>query len=113
MIDLWASWCSSCRRHSKALKPVYEEFSPKGFTIVGVAREWKDAELARKAVKKDGYPWLNLVDVGDANAIWAKYRCPNGGGKVVLVDPEGVIVAVNPSAEDVRAYLTEFYSTHE
>ena len=29
------------------------------------------------------------------------------------VDPEGVIVAVNPSAEDVRAYLTEFYSTHE
>lgn len=59
------------------------------------------------------YPWLNLVDVGDANAIWAKYRCPNGGGKVVLVDPEGVIVAVDPSAEDVRAYLTEFYSTHE
>lgn len=113
VIDLWASWCSSCRRHSKALKPVYEEFSPKGFTIVGVAREWEDAELARKAVKKDGYPWLNLVDVGDANAIWAKYRCPNGGGKVVLVDPEGVIVAVNPSAEDVRAYLTEFYSTHE
>lgn len=23
VIDLWASWCSSCRRHSKALKPVY------------------------------------------------------------------------------------------
>ncbi len=110
LIDLWASWCSPCRRLSKSMIPVYEEFAPKGFVIVGIAREFGSADAAVKAVKKDGYPWLNLVEIDDANGIWAKYRCPNSGGRMFLVDADGVIVAVEPTAEEVREYLAGFYA---
>lgn len=111
LIDLWASWCGGCRRTSKSMIPVYEEFSPKGFKIVGLARETGNTSNMAKAIEKDGYPWLNLVELDDKNSIWAKYRCPGAGGKVLLVNPEGEIILVNPSAQDVRAILSHVYSS--
>ena len=37
-IDLWASWCGSCRRRAIALKPLYEKYKDKGFQVIGIAR---------------------------------------------------------------------------
>lgn len=110
LIDLWASWCGGCRKTSKSMIPVYNEFAPKGFKIVGIAREQGNTEKMAKAIEKDGYPWLNLVELDDEQSIWAKYRCSGAGGKVLLVDPQGKIISVNPNAEDVRDYLQLFYA---
>ena len=89
--------------------PVWEEFAPKGFTIVGVAREYRTADKAVKAIEADGYRWLNLLELDDAGHIWDLYRVSNAAGGTFLVDPDGTIVAVSPTAEEVRAYLTEFF----
>lgn len=109
LIDLWASWCGGCRKTSKSMIPVYEEFAPKGFKIVGVARESGNTDAMVKAIEKDGYPWLNLVELNDATSLWAKYRIPGGGGSTFLVDPQGKILMVNPSASDVRQILQFYY----
>jgi len=106
LIDLWASWCGSCRRTSISMIPVYEKYKDKGFTVIGVARERDVAHMIR-AAEQDKYPWLNLVELNDRGKIWQKYGIGNAGGGVFLVDETGIIITVNPTAEQVAVILEE------
>ncbi len=104
LIDLWGSWCAPCRRLSKSMIPVYEEYKDRGFTIVGIARE-RNVDAMKKAIAKDGYPWLNLIELNDSARIWEKYGVSNSGGTTILVGRDGKILAIHPSADEVKAIL--------
>ena len=106
LIDLWASWCGPCRQTAKSMIPVYEKYKDRGFTIVGVAREGNREDM-RRALAQDGYPWLNLLDLHGKNKIWNKYGVEGSGGITVLVDRDGTILAVAPTAEEVEQILQE------
>ena len=105
LIDFWASWCGPCRRLSKSMIPVYEKYKDRGFTIVGVARE-RDAEAMRKAIGRDKYPWLNLIELNDRIKLWNNYGM-RGGGNKFLVDRDGTILAIDPKPEKLEAILKE------
>lgn len=107
LIDLWASWCGPCRRLSSSMIPVYEMFKNKGFTVVGIARENNNTDAMKKAIEQDKYPWLNLVELNDKGNIWEMYGAGNSGGCTYLVDREGVILAIHPTAEEVTKILKE------
>ena len=106
LIDLWASWCGSCRRTSKSMIPLYEKYKERGFTVVGVARESKREDMER-ALARDGYPWLNLLELQDEHKIWERYGVSRAGGITVLVDRDGTILAIHPTAEEVERILQE------
>jgi hypothetical protein len=86
--------------------PLYNKYKDKGFTVVGVASELESEDM-RLAVEKDGYPWLNLLELSDENDIWSKYGVNYAGGITVLVDCDGTILAIKPTADEVERILKE------
>lgn len=106
LIDLWASWCGPCRSNSKQMIPIYEAYRDRGFTVVGVAREMNNDAAMRRAIEKDGYPWLNLVELDDRAHIFDLYGLRYSAGGTVLVGRDGTILAVNPKPEEVERILS-------
>ena len=87
--------------------PVYEEFRDKGFVVIGVARERDSSAAAEAAVKLDKYQWENLVELNDAEQIWVKYGIGNAAGSDFLIDENGIIVAINPTIDEIRDFLKQ------
>ncbi|MBK3515839.1 peroxiredoxin family protein [Carboxylicivirga marina] len=105
VIDLWATWCGPCIAKSRALVPVYDEFKDSGFTIVGVAGEYKNTDGLAYMIDKHNFSWSHLVELDKKHRVWEKYGIPNVGGRKFLVDEKGIILAIDPSADDVRKVL--------
>ena len=107
LLDFWGSWCGACIANSKLMMPVYKNFKQKGFQVIGIAREYKNTKGLKIALKRDKYPWLNLLELDDRHAIWNKYAISNSGGMMILLGKTGEILAIDPSPEQVRRYLTK------
>lgn len=105
IVDLWASWCGPCRKNSVSMIPLWEKYHDKGFMIVGAAREYKDDNKWRKALDKDGCPWIQLIAMEKDHNIWESYGIASGAGGTFLVDRTGVIIKVNPSIDEIEDVL--------
>ncbi|UKJ09180.1 TlpA disulfide reductase family protein [Solitalea lacus] len=107
LLDLWATWCGPCIANSKRMLPIYAEYKDKGFTIVGVAGEYKTLNTVVRFLEKEKWPWLNLVELDKKNKIWQKYGKDHSGGGIFLIDKEGKIIAIDPTAEEVKQTLAK------
>ena len=103
-INLWASWCGSCRRHAKSLIPLYNKYKDRGFQIISFARETRKGAM-EEAEEREGYPWKSQVELNDRHQIWLRNGLGDAGGGGYLIDNDGTILAVYPSAGELEAIL--------
>jgi len=106
-IDLWSTFCGPCIIKSRSMIPIYKEFKDKGFTICGVAGEIKNTDAMRKIIEKEKFPWINLVELDHKNQIWERYGVTRSAGATFLIDKDGKILAIDPTAEQVRKILND------
>jgi thiol-disulfide isomerase/thioredoxin len=105
LLNLWGSWCGPCIAKSRTMVPILNTYGDKGFGIVGVAREYKNTKNLQERLKLETFDWLNLVDLDDQHQIWSQFGISNAAGMMILLNQEGKILAIDPSASEVKEVL--------
>ena len=72
LLDFWATWCGPCMAEMPNVVKAYESFHAKGFEILGVTLDNKDAvEKIRSTEKDKGMAWPQIYDGGGWKAAIA------------------------------------------
>ena len=64
MINFWATWCAPCRREMPAFIELQEKYKDKGFTIIGIALDEKQAVIDFTDPMGMNYPILMAEQEG-------------------------------------------------
>jgi thiol-disulfide isomerase/thioredoxin len=103
LIDFWAVWCAPCVAEMPVLHAAYEKYGPAGFTILSASFDDAPEDVARFRSKTAwSMPWVHAF-VGDdwTSDIVTAFQIP-GLPRTVLVDRDGVIVAVDSDLRGAR-----------
>ena len=110
LVDIWASWCSACRRGIPHIKEAYALYHSRGLDIVSVSIDTKRKNWI-EAVRQEAMPWPQVAANLLSDAELLKYGrvpeyatlCSSGdflGAYLgigvplgLLFDPQGKLVA--------------------
>ncbi len=91
MINFWATWCPPCRKEIPAFVELQEKYKDKGFTIVGIALDKKQAVIDFTDPMGVNYPIL----MGDGEGVALSKAYGNRLGVLpftIIIDRKGNIV---------------------
>ncbi|MDO8928748.1 MAG: TlpA disulfide reductase family protein, partial [Bacteroidota bacterium] len=104
LVDFWYSSCGPCRAQFSSLKNLYNQFSNKGFEIVGISVDKaKDKKKWEETIVNDQLIWQQYWDINgkDAHKL-SIYSYPTN----FLVDHTGKIIAKNISLGELEETLS-------
>lgn len=104
LVDFWASWCAPCRKEIPNLKKLYEKYSSKGFEIVSISIDKKDADW-EKALKEEKLVWPNYLDTKGASDALNVKAIP----AMFLIDDKGIIIAEKIRGEELENKLADLF----
>jgi thiol-disulfide isomerase/thioredoxin len=97
LIDFWATWCGPCVGEMPYLERTYSEYGGNDFQILSISFDRSVADIERFRQENWKMPWLHAFAEGMFQSPIAAAFEVTAIPKPVLVDPQGVIVAVGPS----------------
>lgn len=105
LLDFWASWCPPCQRQTPYLKQLYRQYGKEQFAMVGISLD-TDRNDWLAYVRDHDMEWPQLGDPRgwDSEAILSYVI--QGIPHLVLIGPDGTIVANNPSQEELDTLLS-------
>lgn len=113
LLDFWGSWCGPCRKESPDLVKLYEKYHGKrfedgqNFEIVSVGVE-KDRDRWLNAIKRDQLDWeYHTSDFQEFNDEIAVLYGVRSIPSKFLINPEGIIISVNQSLDQVDQILAK------
>ena len=105
MVYFWATTAEQKMFNLDALKPIYEEFHPKGFEIYAVSLNVDKAEWG-KAMRNQKLPWVNVCDTRGVDSPYiGLYGVTSLPMAWFIVDGEIDTAANVRNAADIRSYL--------
>lgn len=111
LIDFWASWCGPCRRQNPHVVRLYQKYSNKPFTILGVSLD-RERDSWLEAITADRLTWNHVSDLQYWSSAAAKLYGVSSIPFTVLLDPEGRIIAKNLWADELEVKLAELFGTN-
>lgn len=105
--EFWGSTCQPCLTQIPKLNSIYEKYKERGLTVLGIA-VYEDAEKTRRAIKKHGITYPQLLNT--QKQAFIKYGI-QGGPYSILFAPDGTILARGLHGEDLEKKLTEIFET--
>lgn len=104
LIHFWASWCQPCRTTNRWLKDVQNDLPPDILTLVGISLDGNYSSWTN-AIKNEKLSWKQLSDLkgwsGEVANSYSVEAIPSN----ILVDPNGIIIARNVSADDLKKLI--------
>lgn len=105
LVEFWFSGCAPCIAQFGELKHIYKKFNKKGFEIVAISIDKKEAvSKYKELIEKNGYAWPQILDL---NGTKTKTIDINSFPSSFLLDSRGVIVKTNVNPEILNSYLED------
>lgn len=111
LLDFWGSWCQPCRENHPQLITLYKRFQnesfrdSEGFEIVSIGVE-KNRENWLSAIQNDQLTWpYHILTLGDFDTPIVKSYNVKQVPTKFLINPKGIIMAVDPSLDEVAKML--------
>jgi thiol-disulfide isomerase/thioredoxin len=111
LLDFWGSWCVPCREAHPAMVELYDRISyltmedAKGFEIVSIGIEQNQRHW-QKAIQDDNLIWpFHLLSLGDFDEPMIKAYTVKQIPTKFLINPQGYIMAVDPTMDEVTKLL--------
>lgn len=108
LIDFWASWCAPCREEMPNVVANYEKYHSKGFEVIGVSFDSKEAAW-KSRIKKLGLKWPQLSELKGWRSKAAEAYAIQNIPANILVDGQGKFVAIDLREEELGKKLKEIY----
>jgi peroxiredoxin len=107
LLNVWATWCTSCREEMADLAALSREYAPKGVTVLAVSVDAGDGVRVRRFAEAEKLPFVVAHDPGgEVQKAFQAVGVPetyliSGDGRMLWVQRGGL----HGAAENVRATL--------